>query len=166
MNKDIEKYIKNHFKIITVDELSPEEYNQLKKNRHFPKDKWVIDKRKKKYIPKENEDINKLRNIIREEIQKLNENTYQVSEPLLVMFEKIDPRGKVYEKKAAKFKDKNEFAKQMKKFKEKIKYKQESENDIIQIRVIKGKIGTLTKEQENFLQTMAWSMGDHYELFY
>lgn len=41
-----------------------------------------------------------------------------------------------------------------------------SENYYIEIRVIEGKIGTLSKDQEKFLDHIAWSTGYHYELFY
>lgn len=74
--------------------------------------------------------------------------------------------------KAVALKNINEFKTKMAQFKQSLpsEYAQDIEdtngvNYFIEIRLVKGQIGVITKDQESFLEFIAWSTGSHYELF-
>ncbi|MDA3879820.1 MAG: hypothetical protein PF436_05470 [Prolixibacteraceae bacterium] len=93
------------------------------------------------------------------------EGIEKISDPVLVKLIAYEPNSKETIKvQGASLKTLNNFLEKMKKFKNslpKVDYEY-----TIEIRVIKDRIGTLSSEQKEFLQTIAWNTGDHYELFY
>lgn len=120
--------------------------------------------------------LNELRQLVKKVIEEEfgHNSNYTIKHPVYVKFILYNKNtGEPIKTKGTSLKSVDEFKLKMTEFKQSLppEYEEDIEetngiNYYIEIRLVRGQIGSLLKDQKDFLEFIAWSTGDHYELFY